>query len=151
MKIGICVPDFGFNQLNYYLVKNSNEQVEINKISFIGFYENLSPTYMKTNFPLMQMYEIFNYDGVLISTDLNTTNKVINAFSPAKRIFYIWDLEWLRLPKKNFSYIKDVYRNKNIKLIARSQEHKKAIENSWNRKVEGVVENFNYEQLLTYI
>lgn len=152
MKLGICLPDFGFSQLVYHVVKNTNEYVTTHTdLSIIGFYENIAPLYMRTNFPIMHSFEMFNYDGIIISTNLDTAEKSLKSFHPLDRFFYVWDLEWIRQPKKNFNYISNIYRNPNIKLLARSLDHKEMIEKCWNVNVFGIVENFNYEQIIPVI
>lgn len=152
MKLGFSIKDLGPSQLSYYAVKNTNAYVRSNHdISIIGFYENLIVPCVRPEFPVMDMVEVFGYDGNVVATDLNSAAKLINSFSPAQRFFYVWDLEWMRLPYKQYEALYRIYNSPKLKLLARSDEHARAIENCWDKKVTGIVENFNYEQLLTYI
>ena len=75
----------------------------------------------------------------------------INAIAPSKKFFYVWDLEWARQHGKEFDYIVKAYSNKEVNLIARSDDHAKAIKNYCNRDVCGIVPNFNMDQLMEII
>lgn len=92
----------------------------------------------------MPVSEIYGFDGVLITTDLNTTQKALNAFGWTKILFYIWDLEWLRMPQKRWHDLIGIYGNEKLSLVCRSEEHLKAVRQCWNIEPIGVVEDFDW-------
>ena len=99
----------------------------------------------------MAASEVWNFGGVLISTDINTTLTLKKCFAPKKKIFYVWDLEWMRNrmgQTKSFEVLIQAFSDEKIELVARSKDHAKAIENLSNRKVKNIVENFNIEKLM---
>ena len=61
------------------------------------------------------------------------------------------DLEWTRVTGRDYENIVKPFLDKNLILIARSEDHAKAIENYCNRKVDHIVEDFNIEQLIKVI
>lgn len=148
MKIGFCLKDFSASQLSYYAIRNGNKFTRENNTQVIGFYDNPAIPCIKPAFPTMHMVEMFGYAGTVIATDLGTCAKLINSFSPVKRIFYVWDLEWIRMPYKNYEMLYKLYNHPRIELVARSEDHAKAIENCWDRKVERISENFDYNRLI---
>jgi len=49
---------------------------------------------------------------------------------------------------KEFESVVQAFNDESIQLIARSEDHAKAIENISNRKIKHIVENFNIEKLV---
>ena len=152
MKIGISVNDLIPSQLSYYLTKNINEKCSDSvDHDFVIFFENLSGKITEPNFGMMNTTEIWSFQGHLITTSISTTLTAIKSMSPSEKYFYVWDLEWLRDRGKNFEYNIPAFIDKDIKLIARSETHAKAIKNYCNRDVIGIVEDFNLDQLIGVI
>lgn len=149
MKVGFCLKDFSLSQLAYYAIKMGNDLIK-QDVSVIGFYEDLKVQCARNDFPLMHSFETYGYGGILVATSLGTAATVLNSFSAQRRLFYVWDLEWLRLPYKQFGALHRIYSNDSLELIARSDEHAKAIRNCFNREAE-VIENFNIAQFLTLL
>ena len=152
MKIGIILNNLGASQLAYYVIRNINEQSEASvEDDCTIFFENMSPLVIKPLVGSMNTSEIWNFDGTLISTSFENTISSLNAATSAKRYFYVWDLEWLRPHGKSFERQVLAYADKDINLIARSEDHAKAIWNYCNRDVCGIVDDFNIEQLMEVI
>ena len=70
------------------------------------------------------------------------------CFAPKSKYFYIWDLEWIRNHGREYEKTIQAFIPKEIKLIARSKDHAKAIENYSNRKVDYIIENINIEKIV---
>ena len=98
---------------------------------------------MNPNFAIMQSSEAFAFDGTLVATTLNTASKLLKFPSAKEKYFYVWDLEWMRLKNKSFDGLSQVYGSKELNLIARSEEHKWAIESAWNNSVKDIIPNFD--------
>jgi hypothetical protein len=148
-QIGFLVNDLTASHLAFSLIKNLNEY-ETNSDTVL-FFENISSSIIKPNFPTMAINEIWNFEGALVSTDMNTTLTLKKCFTPRKKIFYVWDLEWMRNSMgqtKNFENTIEAFSDETIELVARSKDHAKAIENLSNRKINHIVENFNIEKLM---
>jgi hypothetical protein len=90
----------------------------------------------------MNVSEIWSYSGILISTTIDNTILLSKAAINATKLFYVWDLEWLR-DKKDYVYNMQAFRNPQIQLMARSKDHAQAIEKYCNRQVSIVLPNFN--------
>lgn len=86
----------------------------------------------------------YYWDGPMIATCLETAHKLLNFPTCPFKMFFIEDLEWLRMPQKNYHELEQIYRNPSLTLLCRSDDHKKVIENAWNVKVEKVIHNYDF-------
>lgn len=144
MKLGVLVNNLGPSQLAFNIIKNVNQSTGFD---FIAFYENFLRPCIPMNFATMQIYEAWGYDGILIATKLSNAAQLVKFPLAKNKFFYVWDLEWLYAKEKYFRYLQGIYANPELKLIARSQSHKDLIEDCWNVKVAGIVDDFNIKQL----
>lgn len=60
--------------------------------------------------------------------------------------FYVWDLEWV-YGVHEYEDIKNIYTNKRIELVARSEDHSKSIYDSWNIKAR-IAYNFDLDNIV---
>ena len=152
MKVGLILNDMSANQLSYFAISHINEKIKTdNSSDFVLFFENATPSVVTPMFACMNSSEIWNFDGVLLSTTVSNTLTSIKAVTPKKKYFYVWDLEWNRANGKDFESSIGAYIDPEISLIARGHDHAKAIENYCNKKVCGIVPNFNIKQLMDII
>lgn len=148
VKCGIILPHCGPSQLSFYVVNQVNNISNLHpKYDFCLFLENLIRPAIIPNCAVMHANEIFGFDGVLISTNINSAIACSKAVNKAKNIFYVWDLEWLR-KQNDFIHNISAFRSPYIHLIARSESHKKIIEDYCNKKVEAVIPDINIMEIL---
>jgi len=76
---------------------------------------------------------------------------MLNSISPKRKLFYIWDLEWLRPHAKDFIANLRIYRHPKLELIARSISHAQAVENYANKKVNAIIPDFNLQYIISYL
>lgn len=145
MKIGILFSNIEYNQLIHYVSEFVNRNHDID---LIGFFDNNYVLSNRLNFATMQSNELYSYDGIGIATDISTAEKLLHSPSLKKRYLYLWDLEWLRHPQKVYHDFAKIYRNKEIKIIARTKDHADLIENCFNVKVKYIADNFKIEKIL---
>ena len=147
MRIGVLMKNFSCSQLSFYVIRNINEVCNKRpENAYIGFFENISGNVIEPSFCLMNMSEVWGFEGVLVTTSASTALTLIKSISPSKKYFYVWDLEWLRNPH-NYHTLLAIYRHPSISLIARSESHAKAIENFCNKRVAGVMDDFKLSDL----
>lgn len=150
MKLGFAIHDLGPSQLAYKLIRNSNEYLESHPgDSVIGFYQEMIRPIMNVGFPIMQIHEAFGFDGCMVGTSLSTMNKVISCASPLTKIFYVWDLEWLRMQQCHYEKLANIYRNPDITLIVRSEDHSQAISDVFNVKPSHIIDDFDIEKIMS--
>ena len=150
-NISVLVEDTGASQSSFFIISELNKLSASNpEIDAIIFYENQHKNCLPANFAVMPINEGWGQSGPIIATSFSTAHKLL-SFPSNKKIFYVWDLEWIRNGynsiKKYESY-SSVYTDQSLELVARSESHKRAIENAFNRKVNHVISDFNMSDIL---
>ena len=145
-KIAAILDTLSASQSSFYLIKEFNKLQGDNQYSPVCFYNNLSATPVKTHFACMNISYYSHFDGVTITTSIDTANTAIKTNNNSKKFLYLWDMEWLRNPM-DFNYVNSVLSNDDIAIISRSNSHSDLIKNYCNKEVAGVVQDWNMEQL----
>ncbi len=146
-KLGILLNDFSQNDTAFWSIYHANKYK--GNADIIGFYSIIGRPYMTPQFALMHAAEVYSFDGAVVATNLAAARKLLSCPSPSHKLFYLWDLEWLRQPF-DYSQLSEVYKNESLILVARTDEHAKIIRNCWDRDA-AVVENMDIEQILKVI
>jgi hypothetical protein len=150
-KLGICVTDFGHSQLSYRILKEVNGLMLSRFDTPISiFYENLDRPIGKLLTGYFNMSESWLFNGALVATSHTTANKMMTILGPRQKIYYVQDLDFLN-NVVNSDIFYNLFCNSNMEILCRSQNHKKVIENNFNVKVKGVVENFDIKSLLEFV
>ena len=131
------------NQAGYNLKKHT-----LKDITFLT--EEKFPPCIPVPCSRMNISEMWSCKGVVIATNLTTANTLAKAVIPAKKVFYVWDLEFLR-GNKNFKENVEIYRNPSLTLICRSQSHAEALENYCNRKPDCIIPDLNIEEIERWV
>lgn len=145
-KIGVIVRDLGFSQSNFSLIKSLNYFVDNNLTDCCIFYESLVQTPLTPLFGTYHVNEIYDFEGIVISTNLLGTKRLVNVPGPLKKYFYIWDLEWTKLRGYQYNIIRDIYLNSEVDLIARSERHYNLLKNCF-KKPACIIDNWEKEEL----
>lgn len=143
MNIGIIIPDMAASQLAYMAINQANIGARETNDSYFLFFENMAAPCVRPLVTCLNISELHTFNGVLISTSIDTTLYAINAITNTKKIFYVWDLEWIRPNKNNFLYNMQAFRNENVEITCRSERHAKLIGNYCNRKPSLIFNNLN--------
>lgn len=147
MKIGIALDNFGPGQLAFEVVAQANMVVATKPdINIVGFYETLSMPMVNPHFATMPIAEAFGFDGPIVATNLSTASKLIKFPSCPRKLFLVWDLEWLRQPRA-FSDFQSVYGHPSLSLLARGNSHAQIISQCWNRDV-AVMDGFKFGSII---
>jgi hypothetical protein len=146
-KLGIAVRDLGGSELNWRLIRGANVAAE-RGLDVTMFYQDLVPPCLSPNFAVMPLVEAWGYDGLMVATTLATAKKMVSFPRVASRLFYVWDLEWLRMPNRQFHVLDAVYNGATLVLAARCEEHRRVIEDAWGRSVDFVVPDADIISLL---
>lgn len=151
-KLSLLLNNTGSSQIAYFAIREINKMAEKRpSVDATIFYENIQRNCLPPNFAIMQIAEAWNQDGSIIATSLSTAHKMM-GFMSQKKFFYVWDLEWIRNGgQSQYEHYFQVYTNDSVGLIARSESHKKCIENAFNREVVGVVPDCNMDKMIEVI
>lgn len=147
-QIGFFVKDLSPGQLSFYLIKNLNDYIRKNSdISPIVFYENIIPFLSAPLCPMMQGIEVYGYSAPVMATTLSTAKKLLKSFGSKNKFYYVYDLEWIRPNAVRYEDFSEVFCSPEIKIIARNKDHADIIENCFNVKPIGMVEDFNIQDI----
>ena len=129
------------SQLAYLAINQCNLGSK-GKDSYFLFFQDVELPCTKPMITCLNISELSNFSGVLISTSIDMTLMALRAVNNVKYVFYVWDLEWIR-GKVDFQQAMRVFRDPNITLVARSEDHAKVIENYCNRKPDMIAPSLN--------
>lgn len=145
LNLGIILDHLGPSQLAYYTLMQANQGID--DYEFFLFAENIQPLCLPPKVACMDVAEIYGLRGLLIATSLSGAERLIQLNDTFPRIFYIWDLEWLRPNNNNFLHNINIYRHPKLKLVARSNDHALEIANYTNIQPH-VIEHFNIQEIV---
>ena len=130
--LGVILDHLSVSQLNLGFLSGLNKLSDTTNDNVCVFNKNISPPLFDLKFGVFGLNLMHDVeDGVVIATDLDSASILIHSQTTARKIFYVWDLEWLHNPtKKNFLENVEIYRN--IELFTRSQSYALAIQNYCN-------------------
>jgi hypothetical protein len=149
-KLAVCVNRIDDSDLGRALVENINKiNDKFPKTNAFVFHHDWGWSGIVPMFGMLQIRELWTYDGVAIATNLDTARRLLEAPEPSKKYLYLTDLEWTKVDAP-FKHFYNIYMDKRLELIANSEADSKIIEKVW-RKPTLVVENYNYEQLIKTI
>lgn len=150
MNIGIVVPHLGASQMSFSAISGINRLVEEKyEDDLVLFFEQLTPSVISPKCATMCVNEIMSFKGNLITTTIDNTimSEARNTRKTNRIIYYVWDLDWTRPNKNIYLYNLQAF-HKAHKIVARCENHKKAIENYCNRKVDLVSEKFDIREII---
>jgi hypothetical protein len=147
VKLSFLLPHLGGTQTAFKLIYNINTfSAKCLDTDIVIFYENLMRPCLKPEFATMNITDAYNYSGNIIATNLNTAYKISRFPRVKKALFYVVDLEWIKVPHKEYETLANIYQNPNIELLARSYNHARQIELCWNRPVKSIIHDFDILQ-----
>lgn len=147
-KLAFLVPDLGPSQLSFRLISQINSFAENHVgFDFCVLYESLQRPCLTMNFASMPIAEGWGFDGPVISTSLSTTRKMLGFPASPKKIFFVWDLEWLTMKDKTFRDLQEVYLNPELTLLSRCDDHAMVLWQMWGRKAM-VIPDFDLPQII---
>jgi hypothetical protein len=144
-KFGIMVDSLDMSQKCFYIVKQLNSLVDTEYVfSPTVFYQEYARSIDVNRFCMLLNKEAWGYDGIVIATNLNTANTLLQCPCPIKKFFYVWDLEWIYHPFM-YQYLQNIYQS-DLVLIARNNDHARVIHKCW-KKPEYIMDNFDISVL----
>ena len=154
LKLGFAVNSLAPSQLSYYLVREVNRYLGESKnanVDVVIFRQDIDVPRQMPICATMSISEIWGFNGILISTSVGTALKAISAPGPARKIFYPYQLEWIRPQQTHYSTFVKAYTSETMDIVTRNQDHANIIANCFNRKSIGHVEDFNIKELLEVV
>ena len=145
MNFGILTHVLDSSQMGFAISTELNSLHDTTDINPFLFYEVYGKIPHFPKFCMQQTCLSWNFKGVLLSTSASLTHKLKTCIHAKKKLFYVWNLEWIS-NLNTYTYYRDVFMDEDVDLIARSEYHAELISQVW-RKPKYIVDNFNHEQL----
>ena len=139
-KLGIIHDHWGPSDLAFLAIHSANRLVENPSLDVILFYKDIPNPCVTPKCALMNICDIWGFDGLTIATDIDSALALSKVPGYHKKVFYVWDLEWLR--NKDFLYNVRAYRS-GLNLVCKSEEHKLELSKYCNRTDIDVIEDFD--------
>jgi len=148
--INFLVNHTGACQMSFSLAKESEIIVEETDTQVAIFYEQLQRPCSKFSVPQMLLMEAWAQPGVSIATSLSTAHSLLSFPGPHAKIFYMWDMSWIRNPKMVGQY-SSLFRSADLRILARCQDHATILKNNFNIDVGDTFDNFEHKPLLEVV
>lgn len=149
-KVGILLPHLHNNQLGYEITSQLNKLTITHPyIDSVVFTEEDRPQTLLPKFAIMNISEVYDQQGLLIATTPNTAGKLVHCWGTNLKAFYSYDCFWMRGTRNKYEALLNLYQNKEFDVIARSESHKRLIENNFNIHIDYVVDKFNILDFIT--
>jgi hypothetical protein len=148
-SVGIIVDNLGASQLSLNVLKETERFANRPDRDAIVFYKNLVPPYIKPMCCCMDISEIYGFNDILISTDIESAIFAAKSVNNSTRYFYVWDIEWMR-KSKNWLSNMIAFLDRDTQLIARSKEHARLIKNYCNRDCVIITNKLNFEEVVQH-
>lgn len=150
MNIGIILSKFDANQRAFSAINSINSIVNKSDHQFTLFYKENGPICCKVATSCVPFDRMYNFDGGLISTDLDTTLFMMRTYRPSVRVLYAFELDWV-FGHDNFLSNSSLLNNKELIVIAPSMEYAESIKNYSGRVCNAVVPSFHIPSIMKVI
>jgi len=147
LNISALINDLSASQNSFYMIKEFNKCIENTDLSVSVFCNRHCVPVVQPLFSCRLANFLVSYNGIVIATTLEEAEIILKLPNKSSRYLYLWDLDWLENPVF-FSSAMNILRDNKLEILARSISHSNVIENFCNRKVKGIVDNWNINQLL---
>ena len=132
MSIAYVVNNLGNSELNYDLLNEINLRPDMSQ--FIFFQNHMVPIIIPECLT-MSVYGLSGFKGKAVAFDLQSASVISQTNCKTENFLYLYNLEWL-YSAINYPLAIDLLNNFNI--FARSESHKRVIENYCDAKVQVV-------------
>jgi hypothetical protein len=141
-NLNFLVDHVGASHMAYCLIEQGNSISEHGDANVTVFYDQLHRPCRRLLIPAMMMIEAWAQPGISVATSLSTVSRLLKFPGASQKMFYVWDMTWLKNPKYVGTY-SSIFRNPELTLIARCDDHRDAICDVFNTEVPYVFDNFN--------
>lgn len=129
MSVAFIVNNLGNSELNYDLIKEINSRPDI--CSSI-FFQNHMPSVLTPECLTMTVHGLSGFKGKAVAFDLQGASVIDQTNCKTDNFIYMYNLEWL-YTTINYALATDLLSK--FKIFARSDSHKKIIENYCDNEV----------------
>jgi hypothetical protein len=148
-RLALFVPDWGHGHLAWALGRAASAWCG-RGLDVVGFHERSVAPAATLPFARMSVAESYGWDGQGLAVTWQTADRLLQCPSLSRRLFYVWDLEWLRPHWPDWEWYARIVRDERLVVVARSSTHARALEVAFNRRP-GVVADHDLDLLLPHL
>jgi uncharacterized protein (DUF1499 family) len=127
-SVGVILNDTDVSQLNWRIISEMNNLNQSSNRNYTIYYCNSSPICVNNFCAINKLHDIHKVsNGVLIATSLDSALFLIKSQTKARKVFFVWDLEFIHNKNTNYLYARSIMEN--IELWTRSESYADIIEN----------------------
>ena len=144
MKIMVIIDHLAFSDRAFSVLKEINDIVEksLDEVSICCL--NLSNKVIRPECAVFNPSEIACfYDGLMISTSIETAKLACKSKNNSKHMLYLWDIDFL-FSSYDYNTVYDLFNSQLV--VVKSEEHRKIINNLFNVATV-VMDRLNLEEL----
>lgn len=139
--------NFDFSQISYHASVQINSFVrQYTDSNIITCCLNNTPQKFAIKTANVPLTELNSFDGLIITTDIDTTMFAKNLVRRNDILFYVWDLEWLRAGRKD--YFRNIQAYRDVLLATRSKSYAVELMKYTGVMTNLITPNFNIPQLI---
>lgn len=144
MQIGILLNNIGNNQSAYMAINHANaiHRFKLGHIIEL-YYQHISQPVVRPMCMVNTIDKATLVKDMVIATDLCTC-KYLSSMTAKRKLFYLFDLEWLRY---EVDYIDTIKMLRNTNIICGSKEHQEAIKKYCGVEAK-IIESFNLQRII---
>jgi hypothetical protein len=153
LNLGILITTLYHSQLSHELTTSINSAIRgqklLDSLTLFSEYKTFVP-----HMPMcanLHIYDAFGYEGILVSTNVSTTNKMVKMHGNHKKYWYMYNLEWLGKGPFSYESFAQLVTNPSMEIIARNHDHAALIYNSFNKAPKFILPSLNILELITLL
>lgn len=147
-QYGIIFESLGMSQLVTEFIYSIPPNISELSYDLCVFYNRVSPLYMPVPCPVLTSTHLNKYNGILITTSLDTTQFAIdNTFNNNLIYYLVYNLEWT-YNQSLVDQARKILASDKIVLIARNMDHVNKIKEDFGIDVKMVIGNCNFEEIV---
>lgn len=150
MKLGIVVNNVGQNQPAFMAINRANGLLQNTEHDIYLFYKEVSQFFVKFAGMSTSLDRMYHFEGPVIATDFDTASFLCNTYAPSVRVLYLFNLDWLNDSKNYLENIR-LLTNKELVIIAPSEEYAKELYNYCGRQPNAIIPRFNLNKIIEVI
>jgi len=128
-NIALVLSDWGPSQLSYHFISKGNKLVQDGH-NVIGFYQNIARPLTKMNFASMNFSEIYDFHGLVVTTNADLLSKCSNLPTRYKLYHFMDFPEWT-YNRNAFEPFCSLFRNRRATLLTRCQDYTNLLANNY--------------------
>lgn len=133
--------DLAFNCLNH-IAQNTDIDVSIYRC-------DIGPLIKIPLFGLFNIEDLWNFNGIVFSLDVFSTQKMLICPQIAQRYFYIHDIEW-QAPNMSYGPLSKIYQNSDLQLLTQNKDHQNLVQKCWNKSSK-IIDSFNVDNIIKLV